>query len=153
MLLKQLCEMMVWNSMGGMPSYLSNTSNLVEKRMPRCLHFLCPQKISLTTFYIYPQLDCWRVLHGVPLFWKGILQFHTSFKFKQPGNPTHLSICWGFQVSVASLKVIVNMRESPSTVSCRSFLSSLVILKMWMESSSDSVWEDDIHAEQHDLNR
>lgn len=148
MLLKQLCEMMVWNPWG--MSYLSNTSNLVEKRMPRCLHFLSPKDLPdhflyLSSAWLLKSIT-WR-----SLFWKGILQFHTSFKFKQPVIP-HLSICWGFHVGCLSQshrkyeRITLPLAADP-------FLSSLVILKMWMESSSDSVWEDDIHAEQHDLNR
>lgn len=93
-----------------------------------------------------------RVLHSVPLFWRGSLWFHTSLKFTQPGNLTHLSICSGFPVSGTLPKLALNMKESPSTIREES-ISFPVILKMWMESSSDSVWQEDIHGQLHDSNR
>lgn len=99
-----------------MPSDLSSPGNLVEKRLPG-LHAPCPQKMSLGTFYIYPQLGCRQsimrrsfVLKGHPLV-SHYSQVHTA------RQSTHLPVCEGSPVSGALLKPALNMKESRWTIS------------------------------------
>lgn len=140
------CEMMGWNSMGERRhTYQILVIWLKRECLVVCI-FSLPRRSPWPLFISLLSLTADRILHGVPLFWRGTLWFRTSLKFTQPGNLTHLSICSGSPVSGALLKLVLNMKESPSTISDES-ISFPVILKMWMESSSDSVWEEDIHGQ------